>query len=280
MREGAVTETAVPTLDRLWQEFNRSDDARSKLSRDDLALLRRFVRWCGPTTTANTVPPHRIELFLKEQLSSTTLPPRAYFSPLKLFFAFACAPDRGALTDNPMRRVRLPRGQGRTGRAAAEQAPGPEDSVLLTGEKLAEFQAEVERLKEEERPRILRDLYEARIDGDLRENAAFDDAKKQQGMVEGRIRELEQMIRRAEILGDGEQPTGKVVVGSLVELESPGSRRRRQFRIVSPEETDPRNGKLSYQSPVGQGVMGRSPGETVEVETPRGITHYRIVSVS
>jgi transcription elongation factor GreA len=272
--DGAVTETDVTTLDQLWQEFNRSDDARSKLSRDDLALLRRFVRWCGPNTTASTVTPYRIEGFLQKQLSSTTLPPRAYLPPLKLFFTFAS--DRGTLTDNPMRRVRLPRGQGRAARAAGNQ----EDSVLLTEEKLTEFQAELERLQEEERPRILRDLSEARADGDLRENAAYDDAKKQQGMIEGRIRELEQMIRRAELLGDGEQPTGKVVVGSLVELESPGSRRRRQFRIVSPEETDPRNGKLSFQSPVGQGVMGRSPGETVEVETPRGVTHYRIVSVS
>ena len=274
MLDGAVTETDVTTLDQLWQEFNRSGDARSKLSRDDLALLRRFVRWCGPNTTASTVTPYRIEGFLQKQLSSTTLPPRAYLPPLKLFFTFAS--DRGTLTDNPMRRVRLPRGQGRAARAAGNQ----EDSVLLTEEKLTEFQAELERLQEEERPRILRDLSEARADGDLRENAAYDDAKKQQGMVEGRIRELEQMIRRAELLGDGEQPTGKVVVGSLVELESPGSRRRRQFRIVSPEETDPRNGKLSFQSPVGQGVMGRSPGETVEVETPRGVTHYRIVSVS
>ena len=59
MREGAVTETEVPTLDRLWQEFNRSDDARFELPRDDLALLRRFVRWCGPNTTASTVPSHR-----------------------------------------------------------------------------------------------------------------------------------------------------------------------------------------------------------------------------
>ena len=274
MLDGAVTETDVTTLDQLWQEFNRSGDARSKLSRDDLALLRRFVRWCGPNTTASTVTPYRIEGFLQKQLSSTTLPPRAYLLPLKLFFTFAS--DRGTLTDNPMRRVRLPRGQGRAARAAGNQ----EDSVLLTEEKLTEFQAELERLQEEERPRILRDLSEARADGDLRENAAYDDAKKQQGMVEGRIRELEQMIRRAELLGDGEQPTGKVMVGSLVELESPGSRRRRQFRIVSPEETDPRNGKLSFQSPVGQGVMGRSPGETVEVETPRGVTHYRIVSVS
>ena len=272
MLEGAVTETDVTTLDQLWQEFNRSDDARFKLPRDDLALLRRFVRWRGPNTTASTVTHLEIVGFLQKQLSSTTLPPRAYLPPLKLFFTFAS--DRGTLTDNPMRRVRLPRGQGRAAGAAGNR----EDSVLLTEEKLTEFQAELERLKEEERPRILRDLSEARADGDLRENAAYDDAKKQQGMVEGRIRELEQMIRRAELLGDDGRPTGKVVVGSLVELESPGG--SRQFRIVSPEETDPRNGKLSYQSPVGQGVMGRSPGETVEVETPRGITHYRIVSVS
>lgn len=278
MREGAVTETEVPTLDRLWQELYRSDDARFALPRDELALLRRFVQWCGPNTTANNVPPREISRFLEEQQSSTRLPPRAYHEPLKLFFAYAC--ERETLSDNPMQSVRLPRGQGRTGRAAAEQMPGSEASVLLSAEKLAEFQAELERLTQEERPRILRDLYEARVDGDLRENAAYDDARKQQGMVEGRIQELEQMIRRAELLGDGEQPTGKVVVGSLVELESLGSSRSRKFRIVSPEETDPRNGKLSYQSPVGQGVMGRSPGETVEVETPRGTTQYRIVSVS
>ncbi len=278
MGEGAVTETDVTTLDRLWQEFNRSDDARFELPRDDLALLRRFVRWCGPNTAPSTVNPNRITDFLQEQLSSTKRPPRAYLPPLKSFFAFAH--DRGTLSDNPMRSVRLPRGQGRTGRTAAERTADTENSVLLSAEKLAEFQAELERLTEEERPRILRDLQEARADGDLRENAAYDDARKQQGMVEGRIQELEQMIRRAELLGDGEQPTGKVVVGSLVELESLGSGGHRQFRIVSPEETDPRNGKLSYQSPVGQGVMGRSPGETVDVETPRGTSQYRIVSVS
>ena len=277
MGEGVVTETDGATLDRLWQDFSGSDDVR-KLSGDAPTLLHRFVRWCGPSTLADTVTTFQIESFLQEQLSSTTLPPRVYQPPLKSFFAFAF--DRGALTDNPMRRVRLPRGQGRTGRTAANRASEAVDSVLLSAEKLAEFQAELERLTQEERPRILRDLYEARIDGDLRENAAYDDARKQQGMVEGRIQELEQMIRRAELLGDDGQATDKVAVGSLVELESPGGRRRRQFRIVSPEETDPRNGKLSYQSPVGQGVMGRGPGETVEVETPRGTTRYRIVSVS
>ncbi len=276
MPERAVTAAAVPTtLDHLRQEFSSRSDARTKPSSDDLRLLHRFVRWCGPNTAVSSVTTPQITDFLEEQSSSTTRPPSVYRQPLKLFFDFAR--DRGARTDNPMRGVHTPRGPGRTRRAAAEQAP--EDSVLLSAEKLAEFQAELERLTQEERPRILRDLYEARVDGDLRENAAYDDARKQQGMVEGRIQELEQLIRRAELLGDGVQPTGKVVVGSLVELESPGGRRR-QFRIVSPEETDPRNGKLSYQSPVGQGVMGHGPGETVKVETPRGINEYRIVSVS
>ncbi len=279
MPERAVTAEAVPTtLDHLRQEFSSRSDARTKPSSNDLRLLHRFVRWCGPNAAVSSVTTLQITDFLEEQSSSTTRPPSVYRQPLKLFFDFAR--DRGARTDNPMRGVHTPRGQGRTGRAAAGQTPGSKDSVLLSAEKLAEFQAELERLTQEERPRILRDLQEARADGDLRENAAYDDARKQQGMVEGRIQELEQMIRRAELLGDGVQPTGKVVVGSLVELESLGSSRSRKFRIVSPEETDPRNGKLSYQSPVGQGVMGRSPGETVEVETPRGTTQYRIVSVS
>lgn len=276
MRERSVTETAAPTLNHLWQEFHRSDDARSSLSSDDLAHLRRFVGWCGLNTAASTVTPYRIEDFLQKQLPSTT-PPRVYLPPLKLFFAFAN--DHGALTDNPMTRVRLPRGQGGAG-GSGGRGPGGEEKVLLSEEKLAEFQAELEHLKDAERPRILSDLYEARVDGDLRENAAFDDAKKQQGMVEGRIRELEQVIRRAELLGTEQQPTEEVVIGSVVELEILDSGRRRQFRIVSPEETDPRNGKLSYQSPVGRGLMGRRSGETVEVETPRGTTRYRIVSAS
>ena len=131
MPERAVTAEAVPTtLDHLRQEFSSRSDARTKPSSNDLRLLHRFVRWCGPNAAVSSVTTLQITDFLEEQSSSTTRPSECL--PTALEALFRLARDRGARTDNPMRGVHTPRGQGRTVRAAAGQTPGSKDSVLLS----------------------------------------------------------------------------------------------------------------------------------------------------
>ena len=264
------------TLGQLWEEFTQSDESRAALKTEDGARLRRFVVWGGMGTTVATVRPYRIEEFLQQQNSSTTSA-RDFLPSLKALFAYAQA--RGAIRVDPMKQVRSPRESNRS--RAAERPVQTPQKVLLTAGRLAEVEAELGQLVNEERPRVLRNLDAARSDGDLRENSAYDDAKNEQGMIEARVRELERVVQAAETIEEGTHSDGAgIVIGSRVELESLGTGRRLRFLVVSPEETDPRNGKLSHLSPVGKSVMGRKAGETVEVATPRGTTQYQIVLVS
>jgi transcription elongation factor GreA len=123
-------------------------------------------------------------------------------------------------------------------------------------------------------------LHEAIKDGDLSENAAYDDAKMRQGMLEARIRDLETKLRNVELIEDQDQRAGGGVgVGSRVTLEEVGSSDRLEFLVVGPEETNPRGGKISHRSPVGQALMGKGAGDDVEVTTPGGSVKYRILSV-
>jgi transcription elongation factor GreA len=225
---------------------------------------------------------------------------------LKAFFAYA--QEQGMVEADPMKTVRLPRGAGGTtrrtttasaapARASAPAAPAasaeaggengsggsagtlPEDDVVYVSQAhLESMQAELERLRNDERHRISQMLHEAIKDGDLSENAAYDDAKMRQGMLEAKIRELESKLRHAELIEEG-GGSSSVGVGSRVRLVEVASGDELDYQVVGPEETNPRGGKISHRSPVGRAILGKSAGEEVEVATPGGAVRYRIVSV-
>ena len=154
------------------------------------------------------------------------------------------------------------------------------DQQYLTREGAAELRAELEELITVRRPALARQLKEAIGQGDLSENADYHDAKEQQAFLEGRILYLEGLLRSAVIIDD--KQNGKpqeVTVGSEVTIQGEDDEPE-TYRIVGAAEADPRNGKISNESPMGAALLGRRVGDRVRVETPGGEWRVTIKKIS
>lgn len=146
----------------------------------------------------------------------------------------------------------------------------------LTLEGKRELEAELEELKLQRGP-IAEKIANARDYGDLSENAEYDAAREEQGQVEGRIAEIEDILLNADIIKPGKK-NGTVQVGSTVELSVNG--KNVTYTIVGPVEADPLEGKISNESPIGQALLGKKTGEEVAIETPKGPATYSIATIS
>lgn len=154
-----------------------------------------------------------------------------------------------------------------------------EEQQFLTAKGAAELRAELEELINVKRPRLAALLKEAISQGDLSENADYIDAKEQQAFLEGRIRYLENLLRSAIIIEDNDDGnTTHIQPGSLVTVQADGEPPE-TYRIVGAAEADPRNGKISNESPLGAALLGRRVGDTVRVTTPGGVTEFKILQV-
>lgn len=148
--------------------------------------------------------------------------------------------------------------------------------IYLTKKGLEDLKQELNILVNEKRSKILNEIKTTRDLGDLSENAGYHAAKEQQTFVESRITHIEDIIRNAVI--KDEVTDGKIGLGSNVQLKSKGS--THSYVIVGATESNPIEGKISYESPIGAKLMGKKQGDTVKVETPMGVTNYKIVKVS
>jgi transcription elongation factor GreA len=165
---------------------------------------------------------------------------------------------------------------GRRGDSRDDQKE--KEKVYLTAEGRAKLEAELEYLLTVKRPQVAQYIHEAKEGGDITESSAYEEAKHIQGMVEGRILELQRILANAVVLDppghDGEE-TRRVRLGSTVEVETSNGRRR-TFTLVGTYEADAASGRISDQSPVGSRLLNHSVGDEVEVETPGGIVKYII----
>ena len=144
----------------------------------------------------------------------------------------------------------------------------------------AALRAELKRLKSESRPSVIKAIAEARGHGDLSENAEYHAAREQQGFIEGRIKDIEHKLANAEVIEPGNLPnTGKVVFGALVELEDQADGTRVAYQVVGEDEADIRAGRISVTSPIARALVGKRPGEVVDVAAPGGTRSYEIVAV-
>jgi transcription elongation factor GreA len=142
------------------------------------------------------------------------------------------------------------------------------------------LRAELKRLKTEARPSIIRAIAEARGHGDLSENAEYHAAREQQGFVEGRIKEIEQKLASAEVIDPSKLTnTGRVVFGAVVELEDQDDGSRVVYQVAGEDEADIRAGRISITSPTARALVGKSPGDVVEVCAPGGVRSYEIMAV-
>ncbi len=151
--------------------------------------------------------------------------------------------------------------------------------VYLTEDGLQKIKDELDYLKTVRREEISLKLQAAISQGDLKENADYHDAKDEQGFIEGRIRDLEDSLRRAQIIED-EGPSDVVRVGSKVTVSEEGFDDEEVYSIVGAHEADPGNGRISNASPIGRALLGSRPGDVVAVETPGGEIRFEVQSIA
>lgn len=151
--------------------------------------------------------------------------------------------------------------------------------ILLTPEGHKMLLKELDELKTVKRREVAEQLRQARAHGDLRENFAYDDAKRHQALIEGRIRDLQYVIERCKVVERPDGVTDYIHLGSEIELTNVESGEKASLTLVGVYEADPMQDKVSVLSPVGEALIGRGVGEIVDVVTPKGDIQYRIDSV-
>jgi transcription elongation factor GreA len=152
--------------------------------------------------------------------------------------------------------------------------------VPMTIEGAERLKAELHRLRTIERPTVIQAIAEARSHGDLSENADYDAAKERQGFIEGRIAEVESKLANAQVIDPASiDADGRVVFGATVDLEDAESGDKVTYRIVGDDEADIKHGKISVSSPIARALIGKSEGDTADVQAPGGVRSYEVLAV-
>lgn len=151
--------------------------------------------------------------------------------------------------------------------------------VYLTRERLLELERELHLLKVKGRAEIAQQIAEARGHGDLSENSEYDAAKQAQEMLEIRISKLAQTLSRARIIDEKDLPNDKVYILSSVRIQDLRSGEELTYKLVSPEEANFEQNKISVNSPIGKGLMGKIKGEVVKINVPAGTLDYQILEI-
>jgi transcription elongation factor GreA len=152
--------------------------------------------------------------------------------------------------------------------------------VYLTADGLKKVQEEYEYLTETRRKEVAQMIAEAKAEGDISENAGYDEAKTAQGFLEGRIRELENILKNAKVIEDHEQPSDVVSLGRTVVVREEGTDYEESYTIVGAVEADPANGRVSNESPMGKALLDKKVGQRATVDSPGGTIVFEILSVA
>ncbi|HOQ67488.1 MAG TPA: transcription elongation factor GreA [Candidatus Atribacteria bacterium] len=151
--------------------------------------------------------------------------------------------------------------------------------IVLTREGYRKLEEELKYLKTVKRKEVAEKINHALSFGDLSENAEYEEAKNEQAFIEGKILALEEKLRKAEIVEDEGNSSGKVTLGSRVILENLDQNKVVEYFIVDSVEADPSVRKISFESPLAQALLGKREGEEMEVKVPAGVVHYRIIEI-
>lgn len=149
-----------------------------------------------------------------------------------------------------------------------------------TVEGLKKLKDELNQLKDIERPRASNAIAEARDKGDLSENAEYDAAKEAQGMLEMKISKLEEIVANARIIDESQLDVSKVLVLSKVQIKNLNNNVIMDYTLVAESEADLKSGKISVNSPIGKGLLGKKVGDIAEINVPNGILKFEILSIN
>ena len=152
-------------------------------------------------------------------------------------------------------------------------------SIYLTQEGLDKLRKEVEHLKRVERPAISAQIAEARDKGDLSENAEYDAAKEAQGLLELKISKLEATLSEAVVIDESQLDKDKVLILSKVKLKNQANGMELEYTIVPENEADLKEKKISVESPIGKGLLGKRVGEVADIQVPNGIMKFEVLEI-
>jgi len=234
----------------------------------------RFARWFGFNRQFDAIRPTEIGRY-GEQISSSSSDPATSLEPVKSFLNYSRKTGLTATNYSTHLRVRKTAHSRASAREklASKTANQP---ISMTAEGYAALQAELLSL-EEKRPKVVDEIQKAAADKDFRENAPLQAAKEQQGYLEGRIRELEATLKAARVVS--EENGDRIGPGDYVVLNEINCEDELCVTVVHATEANPGKGKISLASPIGKALIGRSPGDTVEVAAPGGVIRYKIAAV-
>jgi transcription elongation factor GreA len=152
--------------------------------------------------------------------------------------------------------------------------------TYYTEEGLQKLKSELHHMKTVERPSISDQIAEARDKGDLSENAEYDAAKEAQGLLEMKIAKLEAIISNARIIDESSMDASKVFILSTVKIKNVANGMMMEYRLVAENEANLKEKKISVDSPIGKGLLGKSVGDIADVQTPNGIVKFEIIEIS
>lgn len=150
----------------------------------------------------------------------------------------------------------------------------------FTEEGLKKLQEELHHLKFQERPSISRQIAEARDKGDLSENAEYDAAKEAQGLLELKISKMEEILSNARLIDESQLDSSKVLILSKVKIKNTANGSTMTYTLVAENEADLKSGKISVDSPIGKGLLGKKVGEKAEIKVPSGLLQFEVVEIS
>ena len=152
------------------------------------------------------------------------------------------------------------------------------DKIPMTRSGYQLLERELTELKSKERPAIIRQIAEAREHGDLSENAEYHAAREKQGFIEGRIKELESILSRCEVI-DPARLSGSIKFGATVHLVDEDTEEAKTYQIVGEAEADIERGLLNMRSPLARALIGKDEGDSVDVQTPGGVRSYEVLAI-
>lgn len=245
-------------------------EERNSASRE----LHRIMTWFGDDRKLASLSAPEIEQY-QERLQDSGKDAAVRLEPVRQFLTYA--KQKKLTPTNLATSVRIRRKNA--GKHAASRQVEETLRVELTSEGYEQLKRELDRLENEEAPKVRNDLSLAFADKDFRENAPYDAAKQRLGEIQGRINELKAMLGHSVIVVAPKR-TDRVTLGSTVTLRDLDEDEELTYTLVGPGELDSRRGRISVSSPVGRALQNRVPGENVEVQTPAGVLRLRVENIS
>lgn len=154
------------------------------------------------------------------------------------------------------------------------------ETSYFTQEGLDKLKAELDHLKKVERPSVSQQIADARDKGDLSENAEYDAAKEAQGLLEMKIAQMEELVAHARVIDESKIDTSRALILSKVKVKNLANKMEMEYTLVSEEEANLKEKKISVSSPIGKGLLGKSVGDVAEIKVPAGLLKLEVVNIS